>query len=245
MGSFPRSTWSHDWGLKPYPWMCCSSHGDSDRKLLLIEHRSEKTSQISTLPDFSNESQMRIARDRHNHANRGSSRKNPRTNESESSLIPADWGRRSSLSRRQQRQKIGIWGTAHRSWTTGAGTNPARKGQPAREIVRRAAPPDRILAGKRKKCSLGCAPATPRTPGRIRRIKPRTSNGQREDGAGHVGPAGSGCARARIRILRRQLRGGNGRRGRRRREKGGRGGRRAKRGFFWFFFFVVDVERNK
>jgi hypothetical protein len=42
--------------------MCCSSHGDSDRKLLLIEHRSEKTSQISTLPGFSNESEMQIAK---------------------------------------------------------------------------------------------------------------------------------------------------------------------------------------
>uniref|UniRef100_A0A0A9DA20 Uncharacterized protein n=1 Tax=Arundo donax TaxID=35708 RepID=A0A0A9DA20_ARUDO len=32
--------------------MCCSSHGDSERKLLLIEHSKEKTSQISTLSDF-------------------------------------------------------------------------------------------------------------------------------------------------------------------------------------------------
>lgn len=75
--------------------MCCSSHGDSERKLLLIEHRSEKTSQISTLPDFPNESQMRIAKDRHNHATptaEAHGKKKTRTNESESSLIPADWG---------------------------------------------------------------------------------------------------------------------------------------------------------
>jgi hypothetical protein len=41
----------------------------------------------------------------------------------------------------------------------GAGTNPAREGQTAREIVPGTAPPDRILAGKRY--SLRRAPATP------------------------------------------------------------------------------------
>ena len=68
------------------------------------------------------------------------------------------------------------------------------------------------------------------------------SNGWRQEGAGRVGPAGSGCVRARIRILRGagQLRGGNGGGGRG--EKGGRGDEER---IFYFSLFVVDVERNK
>lgn len=74
--------------------MCCSSHGDSDRKLLLIEHRREKTSQISTLSDFQTNDRYKSRGKWHNHTNREARRGEPRTYESESTLIPANWGRR-------------------------------------------------------------------------------------------------------------------------------------------------------
>lgn len=130
-----------------------------------------------------------------------------------------------------------------------AGTNPAKKGQTAREIARRTAPPDRILTGER---SAGCAPATPRTAGP--NSPDQTKNGAMVGGRKEQGAWGprvvaacelgfgscGGAASWRERT---------GRGGRRRGEKGRRNweGEERRVLFYYFSLFVVDVgvETNK
>jgi hypothetical protein len=181
LGSFPRSTCSHDCGLKPYPWMCCSSHGDSDRKLLLIEHRSEKTSQISTLPDFQTN---------HRCKSRGAGITTPTAEAHGRSQEPKNQNPRYSQliggrrcpegSSSSSRKRLEFWCLLqpqpdHPLILDDGSRNKSGEGRPKGPRNCAENGPAGPNLGWEKKCSLGCArPRRRARRGRIRRIKPRT-----------------------------------------------------------------------